>query len=95
MIRVTIHLDSAITGKTTKLGEMRIWNTATGTRQRRNYKVAVCRKGHYQVPKGAIPKVVTRCGEVVNYPSEALNVWRLIARALLSAFPEEVLKDGN
>lgn len=37
-------------------------------------------------PEGPSP---TRSGEVKDYPRLSYNVWRLITRMLLSAFPEE------
>lgn len=89
---VTIKLHSAITGKTTTLGRMYIWNKGRkaakkNKRGRYNYSVAVCRKGQHKLP---IHKAkMTRTGNVENYPSASLNVWRLAVRALLSAFPEE------
>ena len=92
MIKVTIELESAITGKTTKIGQMHIWNRGGGTADIGDYGVAVCRRGSFDVPFGQIPKATTRTGEVLNYPRLSYNVWRLIARALLSAFPEERVK---
>lgn len=92
MIRVTIELDSAITGKTTTLGVMCIANDGTGSNKKRNYDVAVVRRGrHEHVIPGTMPSdsIVVRRGRVENYPALALNVWRLICRALKSAFPEE------
>lgn len=90
MIKVTIELESAITGKTTKIGQMHIWNEGVSTDPRyANYGVAVCRRGKFDVPFGKIPKTTTREGRVLNYPRLAFNVWRLIIRALKSSFPEE------
>jgi hypothetical protein len=93
MISVTIKLHSALTGKTTILGRMYIWNKGRESAKnnkagRYNYGVAVCRKGQHN--HSFRKAKMTRTGNVDNYPSEALNVWRLIVRALLSAFPEEV-----
>jgi hypothetical protein len=90
VIKVTIELESAITGETTKIGQMHIWNkgdspsTSIG-----NYNVAVCKRGRFDVPFGHAPSSITRLGSVKNYPRLSYNVWRLIARALKSAFPEE------
>ena len=52
---------------------------------------AVCRRGDTAVPKPINPRgpSPTRRGAVTGYPRLAYNVWRLIARACLSAFPEE------
>lgn len=91
MIRVTIELESAITGKTRILGRMMVWNKGeTSDPMRGDYGVSVCKKGtENNIPFGTIPTSVTRTGEVLNYPRLSYNVWRLIARALKSAFPEE------
>jgi len=64
---------------------------------RGDYLVGVCRRGTTDVPReiygedagpGDEPKAA-RAAEVKNYPRLAYNVWRLIARAVLAAFPEE------
>lgn len=95
MIRVKVELISAVTGKTTQLGEMLIANDGTIKGGKRgNYLVKVMRKGCFSATvreardnwrEGA----VTREGAVYDYPRKAYNVWRLISKALLSAFPEE------
>lgn len=87
MIRVTIELISAVTGDTSEIGRMYIANVG-GTAERGDYDVAVCRRGTTDVPHpvGSPP---TRSGRVTDYPRLAYNVWRLITRALLVAFPEE------
>lgn len=91
MIKVTIELESAVTGKTTKIGQMHIWNEGDSTDPNiGNYKVAVCRRDRFDVPFGRVPKHISRHGKVTNYPRLSYTVWRLIARALKSAFPEEV-----
>jgi hypothetical protein len=90
MIRVTIEMESAVSGTRWILGRMYIWNKGGVTDPKRgNYGVAVCKKGSYDVPFGRIPEKTTRTGEVTNYPRLSYNVWRLIARALKSCFPEE------
>lgn len=92
MIRVTIELESAITGEVTKIGQMHIWNhNDSGNLKRGNYSVAVCKRGKFEVLRGNTPRVfdVVRTGTVLNYPRLSYNVWRLIVRALKSAFPEE------
>lgn len=70
-----------------------------------DYRVAVCKRGTNAVPRevydlsdpaqaqyakdqGA-PKA-TRAARVRGYPRLAYNVWRLIARAVTGAFPEEL-----
>ncbi len=74
---------------------MFIANDGTGTRDRGDYVAAVCRRGSEEPPrelyKGQLdqqPKA-TRVGRVSDYPRLAYNVWRLITRSLLAAFPEE------
>lgn len=90
MIKVTIELESAVTGETTRIGQMHIWNRGVSPdRNRGDYGVAVCRQGEYDVPFGTVPTKTTRTGEVLNYPRLSYNLWRLITRALKSAFPEE------
>ena len=81
MIIVTIELQSAITGKRSKLGEMYISNDGTGTAERGNYLAHVMRKGSWHKPQ--------RRGVVKNYPRASYSVWRLVMRALKDAFPEE------
>jgi hypothetical protein len=93
MIKVTIELISAITHRTSTLGTMYIANDGNGTAERGDYKVAVCRKGSAEPPRellaNSVNKRAARTGEIKAYPRLAYNVWRLIARATLAAFPEE------
>lgn len=84
MIVVKIELHSAITRQITTLGTMVIDNIG-GTREKGNYRVRVGRKG------SSIPEVQNkplRVGSVTDYPRLSYNIWRLILRALQSAFPE-------
>lgn len=96
MLVIKIELHSAITGAVSEIGRMNIANEGTGTAQRGDYKVQVIRrsaptdKGFWDYNASN----VTRTGEVKNYPRLSYNVWRLITRALLSAFPEEQ-RSGN
>lgn len=85
MIVVKVELHSAITGAVTELGHTVIFNDGTGTRARGNYVVEVARKG----ARTWRPDRPVRRGHVVDYPREAYSVWRLVIRALRSAFPEE------
>jgi hypothetical protein len=73
-----------------EIGRMYIANVG-GDIQRGDYQVAVCRRGSTAVPQPILPSgpMPTRSGEVRDYPRLAYNVWRLITRALKSAFPEE------
>jgi hypothetical protein len=65
-----------------------------GSVERGNYEVKVCKRTENfdnlpieeQIFKG---KGILRTGEVNDYPRLSYNVWRLIVRALKSAFPEE------
>lgn len=84
MIKVTIELLSALTGRTTKLGTTYITNDGKGTKELRNYDVRVMRKG-VENPMGR----TAREGRIEKFPSERVNVWCLVTRALLAAFPEE------
>jgi len=70
-----------------EIGRTYIFNT-TSTNPRSNYAGAVCRRGVYEPHREAMSKA-TRKLEVFDYPRESLNVWCLVTRALLSAFPEE------
>jgi len=79
-----------------EIGRMYIGNVG-GTDERGDYEVAVCRRGIQSCPwphgyddddtkKRPQP---ARIGEVKNYPRLSYSVWRLVMRALKSAFPEE------
>ena len=93
MIVVKIELHSALTGEHRTLGHMRITNDGTTQdRKRGNYNVDVMRKGHSAYEASGN---VQRTGRVENYPRLSYNVWRLVARALLSAFPEESKAENN
>ena len=80
MIIVRIELHSAVTGKVSEIGYMQIINDGTGKGARGNYDVNVMRRGS---------TAIQRTGRVDNYPRKSYNVWRLVLRALMSAFPEE------
>lgn len=88
MIVVKVELHSAITGKISLLGKMIIANTGGGTAKRGNYSVAVLKKTSADKDRPSIEDVL-RHGEVLDYPRLSYNVWRLVSRALRSAFPEE------
>lgn len=97
MIVVKIELWSARTREKSEIGRMYIANSG-GTHKRGDYRVAVCHKGadFEKVPREIWPEdqapnnpKAGRVGEVLNYPRLSYNVWRLISRALRSAFPEE------
>lgn len=88
MIVVKVELHSAVTGEVTEIGRTYIANDGTGTRERGNYKVKVCRKNSYNY-SGWNSVKAAREGEVKDYPRLTYNMWRLIIRALKGAFPEE------
>lgn len=90
MIVVKLELHSAVTGQVSEIGRMYIANTG-GSAERGDYDVAVCRRGTTAVPEPVRPSGpdAARVGRVEGYPRLSYNVWRLIARALKSAFPEE------
>ena len=81
MITVSLNLHSARTKQTTPLGFAVIVNDGkSGTDARGNYNISVARKN-----SGA----VLRRGTVLNWPKKSYNVWRLVTRLLIEAFPEE------
>lgn len=84
MLVLKLEMHSAITGKVTEIGRTYIYNDGTGGRLRGNYGVRVCRRGGT-----AFEGRMSRTGEVKDYPRLSYNVWRLVIRSLLSAFPEE------
>lgn len=89
MIVVTIELHSAVTGGKQLLGRAIIANDGTALSGKvGNYDVAVARKPDADnlAKTWAQP---LRKARVENYPRLSYNVWRLIVRALLAAFPEE------
>ena len=90
MIIVTIELRSAITGDTETLGVMHICNDCTSMNPSRgNYDVRVGnKKDAVALDHLAIQEKPQRAGRVLNYPRLSYNVWRLVLRALKSAFPE-------
>ncbi len=91
MLKITVELVSAVTGRTTELGRMYVANDGKGTVEMGHYDASVCRKGTTAVPKPINPggAKATRVGRVENYPRKKYNMWRLILRCLKSAFPEE------
>lgn len=93
MIVVRVELHSAVTRKVTVLGQMVIANTGMSQDPKRgDYSVAVANKNHAETSPSLVfhdAKKQARQGEVLNYPRLSYNVWRLVCRALKSAFPEE------
>ena len=88
MLVVTVELCDARTGKRSILGRSIIANTGQSpTEKRGDYTCWVGRKGKEQ-PRDIVNDAM-RTGNVANYPRLHHNVWRLVIRALRSAFPEE------
>lgn len=80
VVRIELH-HARFPGKVTELGRMIIGNDGSSEDPRRgNYTVRVLRKGF---------RSVQRYGAVAGFPRKSHNVWRLVLRALASAFPEE------
>jgi len=93
MIVVRIELHSAITHRVTILGQMIIANRGDSSDPKKgNYDVAIANKNHACSTAISVFRnkgFQSRQGEVLNYPRLSYNVWRLVCRALKSAFPEE------
>lgn len=88
MIVVKVELHSAITGKVTMLAQAIIHNVGTREQGKKgDYRVVVAKKGHFDFRQ--MLKKPLREGSVEDYPRLSYNVWRLVIRGLLSAFPEE------
>jgi len=80
MIIVRVELHSAITRKVTEIARMKICNTG-GSVERGDYYVATLRgRSREQLDRA----VVTREGDVNDYPRQAIHVWHLVARALVA-----------
>lgn len=69
-----------------EIGRAYITNDGSGAPNRGNYDVEVCRRGTTEKPSDG--GTATRTGRVEDYPRRSYNVWRLVKRALKSAFPE-------
>lgn len=88
MLVLKLELHSARTGEVTEIGRTIIANTG-GTPSRGDYTVRVGRRRRGNFKNKTVWKSPMRTGEVTGYPRLSYNVWRLVIRALLSAFPEE------
>lgn len=87
MLVLKLELHSARTGEITEIGRTIIANVG-GTNEKGDYTCRVSRK-RKQFSNLDTWKEPLRTGDVKNYPRLSYNVWRLVIRALLSAFPEE------
>ena len=89
MLVVKVELHSAITGKVKLLGAAIIHNVGTSHDGKLGtYGVCVAKKPDAHDLRKIMKKPL-RTGEVLDYPRLSYNVWRLVIRALRSAFPEE------
>lgn len=110
MIVVKIELHPASGGMVREIGRAIIANDGTAeTASRGNYGIRVGRRpprtGDDAAPSlgGSyidahrnlrVRQKPAREGEVLNWPRQSYSVWRLVARALLAAFPEEAKRGG-
>lgn len=94
MLVLKLELHSAITGEVTEIGRTIIANDGTGTSDSGNYICKVARKQKDGTPyiNKKIWKSPFRVGFVKNHKRNQQNVWRLVLKALASAFPEEKFK---
>ena len=88
MLRITVELIPHGIGTPKRIGVMDIYNDGKSEDPKRgNYGVRVYRKD--ADPNPMLSGSVARKGRVENYPRLSYSVWRLVLRALRSAFPEE------
>lgn len=84
MIVVRVELHSAITGKTSELARMIVWNDGTAeTHRTGNYEAFALRKGAKYKTDRDVREKATRSVAIKGYPKKALHVWNLIAEALI------------
>ena len=89
MLVLKLELHNANTGEISEIGRTIIANVG-GTPKRGDYIVRVARRlQNGMFGNDDIRLNPARIGEVTNYPRLSYNVWRLVIRALRSAFPEE------
>lgn len=74
MIVVKVELHSAITGKVTEIGRMKITNDGTGDINKGNYDVKIMRKGSVNT--------VQKTARVENHSRLNESVWKLVKKAL-------------
>lgn len=78
MLKITIELISARTGKRSILHEAIIANDATGTATRGNYNAILSRKGGLTSTRGNVWKST----ELKHFPRKAKNSWHLLKQIL-------------
>lgn len=92
MIVVKIELwPAGFEDKAREIGRMYVANDVTTTVKNHaygSYDAVVCRRGTTENPLRGKVKAV-RTARVENFPRKSTNVWRLVARLLKGAFPEE------
>lgn len=74
MLVVKIELHSAITGKITEIGSMKLWNTGAGTRRRGDYRA--------ELLSGRCKAKLNPRGEVRDYPRLSYTAWELLRQML-------------
>jgi hypothetical protein len=74
VIRVTVELISARSGKTEKLAEMHICNDGTGTDAKAHYTGRVLKKPAFSS--------IVKMGKVMNHKRYDLHVWHLVGKML-------------
>lgn len=89
MIVVTLELHSARTGEKVLLGRAIVHNVATSADGRlADYEVCVGRKDDADDLRKVFNRPLRR-GAVRRHARLSQNVWRLVLKALASAFPEQ------
>lgn len=90
MLVLKLELHSARTGEITEIGRTIIANVG-GSTELGDYTCKVARKQPHgsEYSNLTVWKKPLRTGTVTGYPRLRYNVWRLVIRSLLSAFPEE------
>lgn len=86
MLVLKLELHSARTGEIKTIGQVIIANVG-GSTERGNYEIKVAHGSRLSLRETYLHP--QRQGRVENYPRLSYNVWRLVIRALKSAFPEE------
>ncbi len=74
MILIRVELHSAVTGKVTEIGRMKLTNDGSGDLKTGNYDVYLMRRG--------TTDKVQRTGRVEKHARKALSIWTLVSKAL-------------
>jgi hypothetical protein len=86
MIRVSVHLISAIDHSVTELARMDICNDGTGSSTKRNYDgEAFVYDGVSYIGRStsALDRATpSKTGRVVNWPSQRFHIWNLVRQML-------------